>query len=48
VGVTAKSHENSNILDLMYSSNANFDGGSKSMWGVFCDANFNSNLLCTT
>jgi hypothetical protein len=28
-----KSHENSNILDLMDSSNLNFDGGFKSMWG---------------
>jgi len=28
-------HENSNILDLMDSSNLNFDGGSISMWGVF-------------
>jgi len=47
VGVTAELHENSNILDLMDSSNPNFDGGSRSMWGFFCDANFNSNLLCT-
>jgi len=35
VGVTAKPHETSNILDLMDSSNRNFDGGSRSMWGVF-------------
>jgi hypothetical protein len=41
-------HENLNILNLMDSSNPNFDGGFRSMWGVFCDANFNSNLLCTT
>jgi len=41
-------HENSNILDLMDSSNLNFDNGPRSMWGVFGDANFNSNLLCTT
>jgi len=33
VGVTAKSHENLNILDLMDSSNPNFDNGSRSMWG---------------
>ncbi len=33
--VTAKLHENSNILDLMDSSNLNFDGGSRSMWGFF-------------
>ncbi len=47
--VTAKPHENSNILDLTDSSNVNFDGGSRSMWGGgFCDENFNSNLLCTT
>jgi hypothetical protein len=26
-------HENSNILDLMDSSNPNFDGESISMWG---------------
>jgi hypothetical protein len=45
VGVTAEPHENSNILD---SSNPNFDGGSRSMRGFFCDANFYSNLLCTT
>ncbi len=25
-------HENLNILNLMHSSNLNFDGGSKSMW----------------
>jgi len=43
----AEPHENSNILDLMDSSNLNFDSGSRSMWG-FCDANFNSNLLCIT
>ncbi len=48
MGVTTEPHENSNILDLMDSSNPNFDGGSKSMWGVFCDANFNSKLLCIT
>jgi hypothetical protein len=35
VGVTAEPHENSNILDLMDSSNPNFDGGSRSMWGFF-------------
>jgi hypothetical protein len=35
VEVTAKLHENSNILDLMDSSNLNFDGGSRSMWGFF-------------
>jgi hypothetical protein len=28
-------HENSNILNLMDSSNLNFDGGSRSTWGVF-------------
>jgi hypothetical protein len=44
----AEPHENSNILDLMDSSNPNFDDGSRSMWGVFCGANFTSNLLCTT
>jgi hypothetical protein len=48
VGVTTEPHENSNILDLIDSSNPNFDGGSKSMWGFFYDANFNSNLLCST
>ncbi len=47
MGVTAELHENSNILDLMDSSNPNFNNGSRSMWG-FCDANFNFNLLCTT
>ncbi len=47
MGVTAEPHENSNILDLMDSSNLNFDSGFKSMWGFFGDANFNSNLLCT-
>jgi len=26
-------HENSNILDLMNSSNFNFNGGFRSMWG---------------
>jgi hypothetical protein len=31
----AEPHENSNILDLMDSSNPNFDDGSKSMWGGF-------------
>jgi hypothetical protein len=31
----AELHENSNILDLMDSSNPNFDGGSRSMWQVF-------------
>jgi hypothetical protein len=31
----AELHENSNILDLMDSSNLNFDGGSRNMWGVF-------------
>jgi hypothetical protein len=46
VEVTVELHENSNILDLMDSSNPNFDGGSKCEG--FCDANFNSNLLCTT
>jgi hypothetical protein len=35
VGVTAEPPENSNILDLMDSSNPNFDGGSKSMRGSF-------------
>jgi hypothetical protein len=45
--MTAEPHENSNIVDLMDSSNPNFDSGSRSMWGVFCDANFNSILLCT-
>ncbi len=39
VGMTAEPHENSNILDLMDSLNPNFDGGSRSMWGFFCDAN---------
>jgi hypothetical protein len=34
VGVIIEPHENSNILDLMDSSNPNFDDGSKSMWGV--------------
>jgi hypothetical protein len=29
----AEPHENSNTLDLIDSSNLNFDGGSKSMWG---------------
>jgi hypothetical protein len=48
VGVTTEPHENSNILDLMDSLNLNFNGGSRSMWGFFGDANFNSNLLCTT
>jgi hypothetical protein len=33
VGVTAEPHENSNILDLMDSSNPNFDDGFGSMWG---------------
>jgi hypothetical protein len=33
VGVTAKPHENSNVLDLMDSLNPNFDDGSKNMWG---------------
>jgi hypothetical protein len=45
--MTAKPHENSNILNLMDSLNPNFDDGSRNMWG-FCDANFNFNLLCTT
>jgi hypothetical protein len=31
--MTAEPHENSNILDLMESSNLDFDGGFKSMWG---------------
>jgi len=31
--MTVEPHENSNILNLMDSSNPNFDGGSKSMWG---------------
>jgi hypothetical protein len=31
----AEPHENSNILDLMDSSNLNFDGGSRSMSGFF-------------
>jgi hypothetical protein len=35
VGVMAEPHGNSNILDLMDSSNPNFDGGSRSMWGFF-------------
>jgi len=35
VGVTAEPHENSNILYLTDSSNPNFDGGSRSMWGFF-------------
>jgi hypothetical protein len=35
----AESLENSNILNLMDSSNLNFDGGFRSMWGVFNDAN---------
>jgi len=47
VGVTAEPHENSNVLNLMDSSNPNFDSEFKRMWG-FCDAIFNSNLLCTT
>ncbi len=34
MGVIIEPHENSNILDLMDSSNPNFDDGSKSMWGV--------------
>ncbi len=46
--VMAEPHESSNILDLMDSSSSNFDGGSRNMWGVFCDAKFNSNLLCIT
>jgi hypothetical protein len=29
----AKLHENSNILDVMDSSNLNFDSGSRSRWG---------------
>jgi len=29
----AKPFENSNILDLMDSSNLNFDSGSRNMWG---------------
>ncbi len=35
MGVTAEHHEDSNILDLMDSSNPNFDNGSRSMWGFF-------------
>ncbi len=35
MGVTAEPHENSNILDLMDSSNPNFDGGPRSMWEFF-------------
>ncbi len=35
MGVTAEPHENSNILDLTDSSNPNFDGGFKNMWGFF-------------
>jgi hypothetical protein len=31
--MTAEPHENSNILNLMDSSNPNFDGGSRNMWG---------------
>ncbi len=42
----AEPHENSNILDLMDSSNPNFDGGL--VCGGFGDANFNFNLLCIT
>jgi hypothetical protein len=38
VAVKVELHENSNILDLTNSSNPNFDGGSRSMWG-FCDEN---------
>jgi hypothetical protein len=33
--MAAESHENSNILDLMDSSNPNFDSGSRNMWGFF-------------
>ncbi len=33
--VTTEPHGNSNILDVMDSSNPNFDGGSKSMGGFF-------------
>jgi hypothetical protein len=29
----AEPHENSNILDLMDSSNPNFNGESRNMWG---------------
>jgi hypothetical protein len=47
VGVTAEPHENLNILDLMDSSNLNFDGDLE-VCGGCCDENFNSNLLCTT
>jgi hypothetical protein len=35
VKVTTEPHENLNILDLMDSSNPNFDGGFRSMWGFF-------------
>jgi len=35
VGVTGKPHENSNILDLMDSSNPNFDDEFKNMGGFF-------------
>ncbi len=45
--VMAEPHENLDILDLMDSSNLNFDDGFKSTWG-FCDENFNFNLLCIT
>jgi len=31
----AELHGNSNILNLMDSSNPNFDGGSRSMWRFF-------------
>ncbi len=48
MGVTAEPHENSNILDLMDSLNPNFSTVDLEVFGVFCDANFNSNLLCTT
>jgi hypothetical protein len=35
VVVTAKPHENSNILDLMDSLSPNFYDGSRNMWGFF-------------
>jgi len=35
VGVMAEPHGNSNILDLMDSSNPNFNCGFRSLWGFF-------------
>jgi hypothetical protein len=43
----AKPPENLNILDLMDSSNPNFDGGFRSMWGFFV-MQITFNLVCTT